>query len=80
MKLRSVSIVALAAIGVTGNTLRWRAHVGLRWESLGREVDGGRFGTFEVRAALAGSTFEPATVDGGAVGMTFVQTLLFRSL
>lgn len=40
-------------LGVTGNTLRWRAHVGLRWESLGREVDGGRFGTFEVRAETA---------------------------
>ncbi len=42
-----------ASAGVTGNTLRWRGNVGLRFTSLGREEDGGRFGTFEVRAETA---------------------------
>ena len=40
-------------IGVTGNTLRWRAHAGMRFASLGREEDGGRFGALEVRAETA---------------------------
>jgi len=77
---RSLAITAGGAVdrsvyhvGVTGNTLRWRAHVGLRWESLGREVDGGRFGTFEVRAETARRHNDlrlPDAFDGAHVSQT----------
>lgn len=40
-------------LGTTGNSLRWRAHVGLQFTSLAREEDGSRFGTLAVRAETA---------------------------
>jgi outer membrane protein insertion porin family len=57
----------------TGNTLRWRAHVGLRFASLGREEDGGRFGTFDVRAETArrrNDLVGPGTQDRARIRQT----------
>jgi outer membrane protein insertion porin family len=61
-------------LGVTGNTLRWRAHVGMKFASLGREEDGVRFGNFEVRAETARRRADLATA-GGVDRRSVQQTL-----